>query len=543
MGEVYVFGHRNPDTDSICSAVAYSEFKNLTEKEDSYVPVRLGPVNRETQFVLEYFSVPLPALMENVYTQVSDINFDEPVNINKNASMFEAWKEIINKNVRTINIVDDDGKFHGLATMGDVAKVYLESSSGFSKYEVPVMNFVKTLNGEVLVPEKEEIFSGNIIVAAMQIDDIRRRIKEGDLLIVGNRKEVQLMAVKSGIKVLIVTGGHDVEDDVLAAARENDAMVIKVPYDTFDTVKLINQSIPVRYIMKTKDVVSFRLDDTIDDVKETMLKYKYRNFPVLDSQKRPVGMLARHHILNYSRKKVILVDHNEKSQSAEGIEQADILEIIDHHRIGCPETEQPIVFINRPVGCTATIILESYERKNIVPSKEIAGLMCAAILSDTLMFKSPTCTSEDVRAAKLLAGIAGIEIEKFGKTMFEAGTSLEGKTEEEIFFIDFKEFKIGDYKFGVSQVNIFYNSPEPLKNRLIEFMEKMRSEEEYDFLLLMLTDIINEVSEFLFVGNHKELIKRAFGVDVEENSFILPGVVSRKKQVIPKIISAINSIS
>ncbi|MFO7152355.1 MAG: putative manganese-dependent inorganic diphosphatase [Bacillota bacterium] len=542
MAEVYVFGHRNPDTDSICSAIAYSEFKNQTDKENNYLPARLGPVNRETQFVLEYFNVPVPDFIENVYTQVSDIRFDEPVNVDINASMYEAWKEIINKNVRTINIVDEEGKFCGLATLGDVAKIYLQSSSGFSKYEVPVMNLVKTLDGEILVSGKEKIFNGDIIVAAMQIDDIRRRIKKGDLLIVGNRKDVQLMAVKSGIKVLIVTGGHEVDDEVLTAARENDATVVRVPFDTFDAVKLINQSIPVRYIMKTEDVVSFRLDDTIDDVKETMFKYKYRNFPILDNHRKPVGMLARHHILNYSRKKVILVDHNEKSQSAEGIEQADILEIIDHHRIGSPQTEQPIVFINRPVGCTSTIIFDIYGRENIVPSREIAGLMCAAILSDTLMFKSPTCTPEDVKAAKFLADIAGIEIEKFGKAMFEAGTSLEGKSEEEIFFTDFKEFKIGDYEFGVSQVNIFYSSPEYLKNRLIDFMEKMMKEKKYDFLLLMLTDIINEVSEFLFVGNHRELIRMAFGADVKGNSFMLPGVVSRKKQVIPKIISAINSL-
>lgn len=254
-------------------------------------------------------------------------------------------------------------------------------------------------------------------------------------------------------------------------------------------------------------------------------------------------MLARHHILDYKRKNVILVDHNEKSQSAEGIEQANILEIIDHHRIGCIETDQPIVFINQPVGCTATIIFGKYEEKNIMPSKKIAGIMCAAILSDTLMFKSPTCTMEDIRAAKKLASIAGIEIEKFGRAMFEAGTSLEGKTEKEIFFTDFKEFKIGDYKIGVSQVNIFNSSPEHLKNRLVQFMEKLRSDREYDLLLLMLTDIINEVSEFLFAGDQRELIRRAFGVDVEGNSFLLARVVSRKKQVVPKIISAVNSLS
>ncbi|ADL08270.1 putative manganese-dependent inorganic diphosphatase [Thermosediminibacter oceani] len=542
MGDVYIFGHKNPDTDSICSAIAYSDFKNLTEKGHNYIPARLGAVSRETQYVLDYFGVTVPRLIENVYTQVSDIQFDEPVNVNKDASIFQAREMMIKHNAGTINIVDDDGKFLGLATLGDISKTYLESSLDFSQYKVPVKNIAETLKGEVLVL-KEEVFSGNIFVADMQIDDIQSRIKECDILIAGNRKDVQLMAVKGGIKILVVTGSHEVTDDVLRAAKANGVTVIKAPCDTFDAMKLINQSIPVQYSMKTQDLVTFSLEDTINDVKETMQKYAYRSFPVLDGRKRPVGMLARHHIKDYPRKNVILVDHNEKSQSAEGIEQANILEIIDHHRLGGLETEQPIVFTNRPVGCTATIILRCYEEKNLVPSKEIAGLMCAAILSDTLIFKSPTCTDEDVRAAKKLAGIAGIEIEKFGRAMFEAGTSLEGKTEEEIFFTDFKEFKVGDFKFGVSQVNTFSNASEPLKNRLIQFMEKLRADREYDFLLLMLTDIINESSECLFEGNHDELIKKAFGVDFAGYSFLLPGVVSRKKQVIPRIISAINSLS
>ncbi|WP_422447370.1 putative manganese-dependent inorganic diphosphatase [Thermoanaerobacterium sp. DL9XJH110] len=541
MSDIYVIGHRNPDTDSICSAICYSDFKHFTEKDHNYIPVRLGAVNRETQFVLNYFNVPAPRLIENVYTQVSDISFDKPVNVKKEASMYEAWDIVIQHNARTINIVDDDGKFLGLATLGDIAKVYLKSSSGLSGYAVPVKNIVKTLKGEALVL-KDEVFSGNIIVAAMNVRDVLDRIKKGDLLIVGNRKDVQLLAVQNGIKVLIVTGGHEVPGDVLEMARANGVTVIKVPYDTFDTVKLINQSIPIHYIMKTEDLVTFGLEDTIDDVTETMLKYRYRNFPILDGRKRPVGMLARRHILDYARKNVILVDHNEKSQSVEGIEQANILEIIDHHRIGCVETGQPIVFINRPVGCTATIIFNLFEEKKMIPSKKIAGLMCAAILSDTLVFKSPTCTGEDIRAARKLAGIAGIEIEKFARAMFEAGTSLQGKTEEEIFFTDFKEFKIGEYKIGISQVNIFNSSPDHLKSRLVEFMEKLRTDREYDLLLLMLTDIINEGSEFLYVGNHRELIRRAFDVDIGGNSFYLPYVVSRKKQVIPRIIAAINSI-
>lgn len=540
MNTVYIIGHKNPDTDSICSAIAYANFKRMLKKQDNFVPIRLGPINRETEFVLDYFKVPEPELIENVYTQVADITFDKPINILKDSPLSETWNIMMKNNVRTVSIVDESGKFIGLATLGDIAKAYMESSGDFSKLKVPMKNIIKTLGGKPILL-KDEMFSGNIVVAAMQADDVRRRLRKGDLLITGNREDVQFLAVEYGAKVLIVTGNHDVSELVLERARTRDVNIIKVPHDTFDTVKLINQSIPMHYIMRTNDLIAFRTYDFIDDVKETMLKHKYRNFPILDEDQKPAGMLARRHILDHAKKNVILVDHNEMSQSVKGLEEARILEIIDHHRIGCLETDQPIVFINRPVGCTATIIFGLYEQRGITPDKTMAGLMCAAILSDTLVFKSPTCTSEDIVAAKRLAQIAGLDIDKFSSDMFQAGTSLEGKSEKEIFYTDFKDFLIGKYKIGVSQVNISQKTSDSLKTRMLKFMETLKNEKNYDLLVLMLTDIINQGSEFLYTGDYKEFLERAFDVEIKGKNFYLPMVVSRKKQVIPRIISAINS--
>ncbi|HHW02084.1 MAG TPA: putative manganese-dependent inorganic diphosphatase [Thermoanaerobacterales bacterium] len=540
MSTVYIIGHKNPDTDSVCSAIAYAELKRASKKEHNFIPARLGPTNRETQFVLDFFKVPEPELIENVYTQIADIAFDKPINILKDSPLSETWETMMKHNARTVNIIDESGKFIGLATLGDIAKAYLESTGDFSRYKVPMQNIIKTLNGEAVLLN-DDFFSGNIVVAAMQADDVKKRLKKGDLLITGNREDVQLLAVEYGARVLIVTGNHGVSELILERAGQKGVNVIKVPYDTFNTVKLINQIIPIHYIMKKDDLIVFSTDDLIDDVKEIMLKHKYRNFPILDQNQKPAGMLARRHILDHTRKNVILIDHNEMSQSVKGLEEARILEIIDHHRIGCMETDQPIIFINRPVGCTATIIFELYEQKGLTPNKTVAGLMCAAILSDTLVFKSPTCTQEDIITAKKLAQIAGIDIEQFSAAMFQAGTSLEGKSEEEIFYTDFKDFSINKYKIGVSQVNISQKISESLKNRMIMFMEKLKNEKNYDLLLLMLTDIIAQGSEFLYVGDYKELLGRAFDVEIKGESFFLPMVVSRKKQVIPRIISAINS--
>ncbi|SDF55108.1 manganese-dependent inorganic pyrophosphatase [Thermoanaerobacter thermohydrosulfuricus] len=538
MTTVYVSGHKNPDTDSICSAIAYAYLKRISEGINA-IPVRLGPINRETKFVLDYFGVEEPIFIENVYTQVQDIKFDKPLVFKENTSMFEAWNTMMEKNIRTIAVVDEENKLIGIATVGDLAKAYLSSSHELSKYKIPIDNILATLKGEEIL-RYVDYLEGDILVAAMSKENVLKRIKKGDILIIGDRDDIQQAAIQQGIKALIITGNNGISEKIFELAKQYKVTIIKVVPDTFDTVKLLNQSIPLSYVIKKEDLVTFRVSDYIDDVKEVMLKYRYRNFPVVDEEGKVVGLLARRHILDYERKNVIMVDHNELSQAVEGIEQARILEIIDHHRIGTIETEQPILFRNHPVGSTATIINRLFEEKGLIPEPKIAGIMCAAILSDTLVFKSPTCTPEDVRAAKKLAEIANIDINEFGTEMFKAGTSLEGKTVEEIFYTDFKEFTINNYKIGIGQVNTLTDAGK-LKQDLINFMEKVKKDKGYDILLLMLTDIINEGSEILFVGNNKELLERAFNVQIKNNSFYLPYVISRKKQVLPPIIKAINS--
>ncbi|SFE62677.1 manganese-dependent inorganic pyrophosphatase [Thermoanaerobacter thermohydrosulfuricus] len=538
MTTVYVSGHKNPDTDSICSAIAYAYLKRISEGINA-IPVRLGPINRETKFVLDYFGVEEPIFIENVYTQVQDIKFGKPLVFKENTSMFEAWNTMMEKNIRTIAVVDEENKLIGIATVGDLAKAYLSSSHELSKYKIPIDNILATLKGEEIL-RYVDYLEGDILVAAMSKENVLKRIKKGDILIIGDRDDIQQAAIQQGIKALIITGNNGISEKIFELAKQYKVTIIKVVPDTFDTVKLLNQSIPLSYVIKKEDLVTFRVSDYIDDVKEVMLKYRYRNFPVVDEEGKVVGLLARRHILDYERKNVIMVDHNEFSQAVEGIEQARILEIIDHHRIGTIETEQPILFRNHPVGSTATIINRLFEEKGLIPEPKIAGIMCAAILSDTLVFKSPTCTPEDVRAAKKLAEIANIDINEFGTEMFKAGTSLEGKTVEEIFYTDFKEFTINNYKIGIGQVNTLTDAGK-LKQDLINFMEKVKKDKGYDILLLMLTDIINEGSEILFVGNNKELLERAFNVQIKNNSFYLPYVISRKKQVLPPIIKAINS--
>jgi len=460
MNSVYVFGHKNPDTDSVAAAIAYADLKRqLTGGK--YVPARLGDVNSETKFVLDYFKIPVPLLLENVYTQLTDIPFEEPVCFTKDAPISEVWSAMMKHGTKTAIVVDENNRFLGIASLGDIARANLEISNDFSNFIVPMENIINTLGGKA-VHLASNFFSGKLAVAAMDIEDVKKRISQETLLIVGNREDVLYAAVQKRINTIVVTGNGSVPYAVLNLAKANGVNLIKVPHDTFSTVKLINQSIPVHYVMKSKGLITFGIREYMDDVKDTMLRYKYRYFPILEDRK-PVGMLTRRHVLDFMGKKVILVDHNEKSQSVEGLEQAQILEVIDHHRIGNMETAMPIIFINKPVGSTCTIIYGLYRENSIVPSAPIAGIMCAAILSDTLIFKSPTCTSEDIRAAKELAELAGIDLYEFAKAMFEAGTSLKGKSEEEIFYMDFKEFNIGGYQIGVSQVNIYNTDLERLK--------------------------------------------------------------------------------
>lgn len=531
--KVYLIGHANPDTDSICSAIAYAHLKAILEPEIDFVPVRLGLINRETQFVLDYFGLPVPELIENVRAQVSDLAFDKSVNVSGMTSMREAWRRMTLHGVKTISVTGSHGELVGVVTLGDIAEAYLEAGVSQRLRSVPLENVVATLGGTVLVRHHDSV-SGMVTVGGPQ---------SGKMGIYMSSDPASLeRAIGERAIVVVATSGATLGETVLEEASSHEVTVIGTGVSTYEAAQLISQSTPVSSIMTEDHLVAFDADDYLDDVRGIIMHYKYRNFPVMDEYGRPVGMLARRHILDYSGKSVILVDHNEKSQSAEGITQARILEIIDHHRISSVETDQPIVFINRPVGSTATIVNSLYEERGIAPPREIAGIMCAAMLSDTLGMKSPTTTDEDRRAISSLSAVIGLDVEEFTRFMFEAGTSLEGKSEEDILLSDLKEFQVGGFRIGVSQVALYKQNLDLLKDRLVARMERLKDQRDYDLYLMMLTDIINEGSEILFVGNLGDLVERAFDVDAKGKSAMLPGVISRKKQVIPRIIRAVNAM-
>jgi manganese-dependent inorganic pyrophosphatase len=346
--------------------------------------------------------------------------------------------------------------------------------------------------------------------------------------------------VELGANCIILTAGSEMDNDMLALSEKSCCIIMTTPYDTFTTARLINQSIPVKHIMSTEKIISFELDDFIDEIKDKMLQTRYRSYPVVDQNNRIKGLVSRYHLISQNRKKVILVDHNEKGQSVNGIDEADVLEIIDHHRVGDVQTGKPIYFRNEPVGSTSSIVANMYFENGIRPSKNIAGILCAAIISDTLMFKSPTCTYYDRNTAERLSEIASIDMNDFAISMFKAGTSLQGKTPEEIFYQDFKEFTLGKYKIGISQINTMdTENLGDLRISILEYMNNVCSNKNYNLVMILFSDIIKEGSEILFVGENKELIGKAFNVQTNENNVFLPGVISRKKQVVPPLSNAV----
>ena len=543
-----VIGHKNPDTDSICSAVCYANLKRLLTKED-YQPGRAGRVNEETQFVLNYFGVEPPELIENVKTQVLDIEIRETRGVKKNLSLKNAWNLMQEANAVTIPAVTDDGMLEGLITVGDIAKSYMNvyDSSILSKANTQYANIVETLEGNMVVGDVSDYFNnGKVLIAAANPDMMEYYIAKGDLVILGNRYESQLCAIEMEAACIIVCEGAAVSMTIKKLAQERGCAVMTTPYDTYTAARLVNQSIPISYFMKTDGLITFEVEDYIDDIKDVMASKRHRDFPVLDKNGKYKGMISRRNLLGAKGKRLILVDHNERSQAVEGMESAEVLEIIDHHRLGTVETIAPVFFRNQPVGCTATIIYQMYQENHMEIEPKIAGLLCSAIISDTLLFRSPTCTEADKRAALNLADIAGIEVEKYASSMFAAGSNLKGKTDGEIFYQDFKKFTFGKVNFGVGQISSL-NSKEldELKERMLPYMKKAREEHGVDMMFFMLTNILTESTELLCEGQGaKQLIATAFRAEDsadsgEDHLVSLPGVVSRKKQLIPGIMLAV----
>ncbi|MBC9785610.1 putative manganese-dependent inorganic diphosphatase [Heliobacterium chlorum] len=537
---VFVIGHRNPDTDSICSAISYAFLKRqLTGRE--YIPARCGKVKPETQFVLDYFKVDAPQLITDVRARVSDLlNGQAPVSICKDTPIREVGILSRNKNTKSLPVVDENNRLQGIISLGDIAQLYLnlDELNNLEKMGLTLGGVLRTMGGRFLVAAPPEtVLRGKAIIGAMHEETMVQRISEGDVVIIGDREGSQLAALDAGAGCLIVTGGFAITERVEKKARQKGVPVLSVPYDTFNTGRLIGLSAPVYSIMH-QEMVTFQPDDFVDETRKVMLETRFRNYPVVDDENRLLGVISRYHLLAAQRKKIILVDHNEKSQAVAGIDQAQVLEVIDHHRVGDVQTGEPIYFRGEPVGCTSTIIFSMFEENEIEPPKEIAGLMLSAILSDTVLFKSPTCTARDKKAAEKLAKIAGIDIEEYGLKMFTAGSSLEGRTPEEIIYQDFKEFHLGAMHLGIGQVETMDHAGiARMQETLMEALDTIRQSKNLDLVLLMLTDIIKEGTLLLLSGEKTEPIEKAFNVAVKDGVAHLPGVLSRKKQVVPPLSS------
>lgn len=542
---IYITGHRNPDTDSICSAIAYAEFKNKTGKIPA-IPIRLGEINRETQFILNYFNVDEPVLVTTVKTQISDLDIDIVAPISPDISLKMAWSIMKKNNIKTLPVIDENDRLAGVASVSNLAASYLDiwDNSILAKSDTTLDNILDTLSAKcVYQPEGIFKITGKIIVAAMHPESTKSVIESGDIAICGDREDSQSLIISSKACLLIITGNHPPTNEVLELAKTNACTIILTPYDTFTASRLITQSIPINYVMTKKNLVNFNTDDFIEDIKYTMLETRYRSYPVIGENNKVIGSISRFHLISQNRKKVILVDHNEKTQSVLGLEDAEILEIIDHHRIADVQTGLPIYFRNEPVGSTSTIVASIFFENGIRPSKNVAGILCAAIISDTLLLKSPTSTLVDELTLKRLAQIANLNVTEFAKEMFKAGTSLEGKTAQEIFYQDFKTFSLYNYKVGVSQVGTMYiEGFNSLKEDMIDLMNKKAKESGFDVILLMLTDILNGGSLLIAAGEHKDIVAKAFNVTLTNDGVYIPGIVSRKKQVIPPIAAAINKI-
>lgn len=538
---VFVVGHKNPDTDSICSAICYANLKSKLCEDTDYIAMRAGHINEETQYVLERFDVQPPLYLKDVRTQVRDIEIRETEGVSQDISLKKAWNFMKDKNVATLPITEKN-KLTGLISISDIATSYMDvyDSKILATAKTKYKNILETLDAEMVVGDAEKFFDkGKVLVAAANPDLMENYIEEHDLVILGNRYESQLCAIEMKADCIIVCEGAAVSMTINKMAEEKGCTVISTPHDTYTVARLINQSMPISYFMRRDHLITFQMDEFTDNIKETMAKKRHRDFPVLDKYGNYIGMISRRNLLNMSLKKLILVDHNEKSQAVDGVESAEILEIIDHHRIGSLETISPVFFRNQPLGCTATIIYQMYRENGVEISQTIASLLCAAIVSDTLMYRSPTCTEFDRQTAEELAAIAGIKVEEFARAMFKAGSNLKSKEPEEIFFQDFKTFSINDVSFGVGQINAMTREElSDIKEKLKPYLEEAVGKLNVNMLFFMLTDIISESTELLYVGNNAgELIENAFGVAPDEDSFRLEGVISRKKQLIPTLMA------
>lgn len=535
---IYVSGHKNPDTDSICSAIAYAAFKNVTSNKN-YIPIRLGEINDETRYVLNYFNVEEPMFMDSIKLKVSDLEYSDVPSLTPNISIERAQNYLTDNNIDYISVVDDKNILCGMLTSSSFNKIYTDVWSDTILFDskTSIDNIVETLQAEKLyINNTQSYFPGRIRVAAMSKDNIETYIDKGDIIITGDRNDVLELFVDKEVSLIILTGNSKLDDNTLEKVKHKGITVISTKYDSFTTSRLLLLSVPISYVMVKDNIVTFSTDELVKDIKYIMIKTRYRAFPIVDEENHVLGMVSRHGLLSKDKKQIIQVDHNEYAQAIDGIEEADIVEVIDHHRVADIQTSYPIFFRNEPVGSTSTIVAHMFFEQGIILKKEIAGLLLSGILSDTMMFKSPTSTQMDIDMCNQLAPIAGVkDIKKYALEMQKESTKLGNKTVAEIFNIDFKEFRIGNLKVGISQMNTLdIDGFANIKDKMLTYMNERLIKENYNVLLLILTNIIDEGSLFVATGE-TVIIEEAFNIDLINNEAYMPNILSRKKQVVPAI--------
>ena len=541
--KVVVIGHRNPDTDSICSAIAYAELKNKTS-DLVCEPRRAGKMNQETEFVLKKFGVKPPRMCTDVNPKIRDVDYREMPGIPGSTSLRKAWEIMRDKQIDTLPVTSADNELEGVITVKDIATANMDvfDTGILAKSQTSFKNILETLDGTMVVGRESDICTtGHIRIGTATPEMLESTVEKGDIVILTNRYESQLCAIEKEASLLIICNGSKVGRTIQRIADETGVSIMTTPVDTYAAGKLISQCAPISYYMTRDDIMKFTLVTPVADVTRVMAKVRHRYFPILDEDGKYCGMVSRRNIINLRKRRIILVDHNEATQAVEGFDQAEILEIIDHHRIGSLETSGPVYFRNQPVGCTATIVTQMYDENGVEIPPQTAGLLLAAILSDTLMFRSPTCTPVDEASARRLAKIAGVDINEFANEMFEAGEKLDGKTAEEVFLQDFKVFMCGDIRFGVAQGS--YMTRKNLvaaENLLRPYLEEARNKQNVEDIYMLLTDVPKEESVVICSGRYAgEVLTDGFEVQpAEDSSWTLPGVVSRKKQFIPALMSA-----
>ena len=541
--KVVVIGHRNPDTDSICSAIAYAELKNKTS-DLVCEPRRAGKMNQETEFVLKKFGVKPPRMCTDVNPKIRDVDYREMPGIPGSTSLRKAWEIMRDKQIDTLPVTSPDNELEGVITVKDIATANMDvfDTGILAKSQTTYRNILETLGGTMVVGREDDVCTtGHIRIGTATPEMLENTVEKGDIVILTNRYESQLCAIEKEASLLIICNGSKVGRTIQRIAEEMGVAIMSAPVDTYAAGKLISQCAPISYYMTRSDIMKFTLVTPVADVTRVMAKVRHRYFPILDEDGKYCGMVSRRNIINLQKRRIILVDHNEATQAVEGFDQAEILEIIDHHRIGSLETSGPVYFRNQPVGCTATIVTQMYDESGVEIPPQIAGLLLAAILSDTLVFRSPTCTPLDEALAKRLAKIAGVEIDEFASEMFEAGEKLDGKTAEEVFLQDFKVFMCGDIRFGVAQGSYMTRKNLLAAEALLQpYLEEARNKQNVEDIYMLLTDVPKEESVVISDGRYaSEVLSDGFETQpAEDGSFTLPGVVSRKKQFIPALMTA-----